>query len=1005
MALAIWITAIVAPIGRDCSAYAADSATSTVPDDNVTFSIPTTIPFAIKADGSTIAPTDWKMSVGSGSPHVKISGFNVTGFPTGVSISGESDTCSTWSHKGTGAVDGKFLFDSTNGGIVQSTGGSDDDPICWAYGPKRLGYNKVDWVLGGISSNRELLNKAVSGRTVIGTVSITVSAVYDQAFAIISDDGQMRFYKRYRIPSIGEEYDGVTVKHVYAGLDGLRVDTVAQKDYWGTTDAPWVGELDEPKSVKIMDDGIAFRSMAYMFQHMTNVKTIDLTGLEAPLDISSGLFHTFEGDKSLDSVIFPQAFSGYRLGNLDYSFDGCSSIVEIDLSKFDFSSVYVISGAFHNCSSLRRIIDVEKICSSKTYRFERCFEGCSSLESLDLSGWDTSSVVAYDKRDNHAAVVTCPSAALFAGCIKLRVLKLGKLFAFYCNHGNDIANSVYPPAPSSEYIDGADGYWYAESDGTKYNPVDIPSEKADTYYAVKPMAFAVYSSDDESLNYYRRAGRPVVGDTWGGKNIDGVYSDFEDKAYRTTSSTNNDIETMTTPWADIHNDVKSVSVIDDGIKPISIAYWFQFFRNCISFDLNKLDLSNCTSIQHTFAYCYAAADMKVNEWNTSKIENLDSTFKYMFAIESIDLSGWYTSSCNNMHEMFMNDYKLSKIVLGCSWHTSHVTDFVEMFLACSQLVLDCSKWDVSNTNYQQFTDPAQLGKRGNSAFCDGAHGVIKPEPWQETTFAIYSSDDNSLDFYKRERRLIPTNGSTFNDKTVSSVYTGIDETVYSLDYSGNYSDWTTDCPWFDVRKSIKSVHVVDSIKPVSIGLWFFQFMNCSYVDVSNIDTSRCVSMYYTFSSLGGHGDLTLIGLDKWDTSNVKRLDAVFNGVQLREIPGISNWDTSSVTSFVDAFYNCFALERLDISGWSDESISSNQPLLDSDNTSRYVNIKSIRIGKKWTHPMNIFANSVVMQIPLEDGKWYSLSDGSSYSPADIPAGRNDTYYVSKELRDEAASAA
>ena len=56
MALAIWITAIVAPIGRDCSAYAADSATSTVPDDNVTFSIPTTIPFAIKADGSTICP-------------------------------------------------------------------------------------------------------------------------------------------------------------------------------------------------------------------------------------------------------------------------------------------------------------------------------------------------------------------------------------------------------------------------------------------------------------------------------------------------------------------------------------------------------------------------------------------------------------------------------------------------------------------------------------------------------------------------------------------------------------------------------------------------------------------------------------------------------------------------------------------------------------------------------------------------------------------------------------
>ena len=525
----------------------------------------------------------------------------------------------------------------------------------------------------------------------------------------------MRFYKRYRVPSVGEEYDGVTVKHVYAGLDGLTVNKTTT-DYWGVTDAPWGGELDEPKSVKIMDDRIAFRSMSYMFQHMTNVKTIDLTGLEAPSGILSGLFHTFEGDESLERIVFPQSLNGYRIGNFDYSFDGCRSIEEIDISCFDLSSVYVISGAFRKCSSLQKVIGIKKLCSTITYRFEHCFDGCSSLESLDLSEWDTSSVVAYDKKNDHDNVVRCPVSALFTGCSKLRILKLGKSFSFYCNHGNDVAGNVYPPAPSFNYIDGADGYWYAESDGTKYNPADIPSGKADTYYAVKPMAFAIYSSDDESLDYYRRAGRPVVGDTWNGKNIDGVYSDFEDKAYRTTSSTNNDIETMTTPWADIHNDVKSVSVIDDGIKPISIAYWFQFFRNCISFDLNKLDLSNCTSIQHTFAYCYAAADMKVNEWNTSKIENLDSTFKYMFAIESIDLSGWDTSSCNNMHEMFMNDYKLSKIVLGCSWHTSHVTDFVEMFLACSQLVLDCSRWDVSNTNYQQFTDPAQLGKRGNSAF-------------------------------------------------------------------------------------------------------------------------------------------------------------------------------------------------------------------------------------------------------------------------------------------------
>lgn len=39
------------------------------------------------------------------------------------------------------------------------------------------------------------------------------------------------------------------------------------------------------------------------------------------------------------------------------------------------------------------------------------------------------------------------------------------------------------PTPSAYYITGADGKWYAASDGARYAPSEIPSNKADTYYA------------------------------------------------------------------------------------------------------------------------------------------------------------------------------------------------------------------------------------------------------------------------------------------------------------------------------------------------------------------------------------------------------------------------------------------------------------------------------------------------------------------------------------------
>ena len=72
-------------------------------------------------------------------------------------------------------------------------------------------------------------------------------------------------------------------------------------------------------------------------------------------------------------------------------FDNCSSLTSIDLSGFDTSKVTSMGSMFNGCSSLASI-DLSSFDTSKVTNMSYMFNGCSSLASIDLSGFDTSQV-------------------------------------------------------------------------------------------------------------------------------------------------------------------------------------------------------------------------------------------------------------------------------------------------------------------------------------------------------------------------------------------------------------------------------------------------------------------------------------------------------------------------------------------------------------------------------------------------------------------------------------
>ena len=286
---------------------------------------------------------------------------------------------------------------------------------------------------------------------------------------------------------------------------------------------------------------------------------------------------------------------------------------------------------------------------------------------------------------------------LFEGSSKLQEIAFGADWEW-------IGTDGLLPTPSSAYITGADGKWY-DTDGNGYAPEDIPSNKAMTYTAVAPKtAFAVYSADDQSLNFYKRSGVPAVGDTFEGKTATAVYTG---------------IETMTSrPWSGYASKIKTATVIDDGIRPCKMNSWFNGCYTMTACDLGKLDTSKATDIGSLFDSCSSLTSLNISNWDTSNITNMSYMFSGCTNLTSIgNLSSWNTSNVTNMRDMFSYCSSLTSLGDLSSWNTSKVTNMRSTFYGCFKLSADCSNWDVSKVTDHRY-------------FNADASGVILPLAWQ-----------------------------------------------------------------------------------------------------------------------------------------------------------------------------------------------------------------------------------------------------------------------------------
>lgn len=683
------------------STHADAASTGTVP--NVSFTIPTTVPLAIKSDGTVISTDSlsWRIE-NTGSTPITLDSVTASGMSDGTIINFATSSTPVY---GTNSSYDNWTYMATSLGSYLDTHGNDSEhpAIIEASSAIRCG-----WSAYAISSDD--LHSVSSSPLKIADVKFTVKPVYQQTFAVYSDtDKSLDFYKRVStsLPAEGDTFNGKTATSVYTGFEngGYHFDQVS------TTTTPWFEHHSDIERIHVHDSGIKIYDIKAFFSQLENLTDADEV---SKLDLSEcrDMHDLFYACVSLESI----DLSGLDVSSIFYMscmfHDDCN-LKKIDCTGWDTSSVKSMSMMFAGTTELTDISGIESFDTRNVATIRQMFYCTFKLSDLNLSKWNTSNVTDFDgvfcrsslSNVDFVSNWNVSSASTFEGMLS-KMPNLEHIDISRWNIKNDANVTGFSnedsllryislpaslmtsnrsgllPIPSSSSIDGATGKWYAKSDSSSYDRADIPVGKADTYYAVP--AFAVYSESDKSLDFYNSDNVPKAGTDYNGKIATSVYMGVED------------IERNVSPsWSDIVSNVETATVADT-IRPRSICRWFYSATSLKKLDIDKMITSKVKDAKE-FLYFATIDSLDLSDRDFSSCTNFAGMLSNMPNLVSVNVRNMDVSNGTIFYDMFYRDPKLT--TLDCAgWDTSKGNDFWGFACACQSLMkVDISSFTISKT--------------------------------------------------------------------------------------------------------------------------------------------------------------------------------------------------------------------------------------------------------------------------------------------------------------------
>ena len=567
----------------------------------------------------------------------------------------------------------------------------------------------------------------------------------------------------------------------------------------------------------------------------------------------------FSGCKNLTDIKGIEYLNTEKVTSMIYMFDGCTKLESLDVSNFNTAEVKSMTYMFYNCSTLTSL-NLSKFNTAKVTDMSSMFEDCTKLASLDFSNFNTEKVMYMSNMFYNCSALTSLDLRkfntakvtemnnMFYNCSALTTIFASDKFV------TDLVTSSVDMFSGCKNLIGAIGY-----DETKTNNKDY-ANLVDGYFSPEGgfHAYAEFDGGTGTLTFRRGVSMPT-----------GAYELNEGRS--------------NPKWYDKREKINKV-VFDASFasaRPTSCYYWF---TGC----------SNLTTIEG------------IEYLNTEKVTDMICMFFHCSSLTSLDLSNFNTANVTDMGYMFNGCSALTTIFVSDKFVTDLVTKSTDMFSDCKNLI-GAIKYDGSKTNNKDYANMVtgyftpKGGFPGYAKFDEGTgtltftSGPSKPEGAYDLNVGIYYPG-----WWPGQRGKIKTVvfDASFANARPTSCY----------------------C-WFSGCNNLTEIKGIEYLNTENVTNMGFMFNSCKVLTSLNLSNFNTEKVMYMSNMFYNCNKLTSLDLTSFNTAEVTKMDNMFKSCTDLTSLDLSNFNTAKVTDMNYMFYGCSALTSLDLTSFNTAEVT------------------------------------------------------------------------------------
>lgn len=541
----------------------------------------------------------------------------------------------------------------------------------------------------------------------------------------------------------------------------------------------------------------------------------------------SPLWQQLDERKKIKSVVFDESFKDARpkdCGAWFWSFEALTTIEHLD---------------YLNTSE----VDDMRLMFSK----------CTSLETLDLSSFNTEKV-------KHMY-------AMFDGSTNLRSIKLPK--GFIGSNVTDL-NATFKGCES-------------------LTELDLSGSNSENVKEMNEMFYGCRALSKLDLTDFK------TGQVTTMENMFCICSTLE-----TLDVSSFNTENVTTMLG-MFNNCSSLRSLDlPGFNTANVTQMSSMFNKCSSLrslDLSSFNTRKVTYMQSMFEGCTNLESIDLSSFDTENMKSMTGMFFSCTKLETLDLSSFATPKMVSMVDAFSNCKNLKTIYVTSAFTTDKVTLDFSIFAGCVNL-----------PNYNPDKTGVEMAHTGAGGYLTAA--TASWVRWDAPTGTLSFHRSGTKPVGDNIYELQYGNRQDWNDHAAE-----IKKVVFKAGFRDETH--TTCSKWFSGCTNLTSIEGIENLNTSNVKYMNEMFGQCSNLetlDLSHFNTEKVGNMSNMFN---GCTKLRDLNISSFNTENVTNMYGMFYGCSSLETLDLSHFNTRYVRKdgMNYMFNGCSSLSSLDVSNF------------------------------------------------------------------------------------------